>query len=351
VARPPQLSPCTQAAGPLCSESLEAVWGYVAVTGLVDTLQSNPAAFLAIVGSTPVYVGDPDFTQAVKSHFDAASPASMFKIIGADRIAFVSLGSSGTRIDATITGAATGTSQPCYWLPWAKDAAVQIKLKPRKKGTSQSLKPHHRATVTAKDSSSIQLAKDRGDRKARDLGDDLDPDLFFTGMMNGCSVWVSGDPAEPLVYHINRASYDNDKVAQLLSDTQDRDKAINKLKSQKMEKDFRAFDASGGSGRGATSYKVTPATEHLRNPIGNAAGAAKKGRSKLIRTLVGGNGNQSYYVQKNMVTAFGVRSGGQWSFYKQDVYEYYLYDQTGNIDRTRVGALRVAATRPEKFFP
>jgi hypothetical protein len=320
------------------------------MAGLIDTLRSNPAAFLSIVGSAPVYVGDPDFTQAVKSH--AASPDSMFKIVGRDRIAFVSLDYSRTRFDATITAKATRVSQPCYWLPWAKDGAVQVKLKPSKKTALQNLEAHHRATVTAKDSSSIQLSKDGGDWKDRDVGDGLDPDLFFTGMMNGCSVWVSGNPAEPLVYHINRASHDNEKVTKLLSEAKDRDKDINKLKSKQMEKDFRAFDKSGGSGRGADHGKVTPATEHMRNPMGGtAAAAAKDGRSKVIRTLVGGSRDQAYYIQKNMVTAFGVRINGLWNFYKQDVYEYYLYDHSGNIDRYTQGALRVAATKPEKFFP
>jgi len=324
------------------------------MAGLIDTLRSNPTAFLSIVGSAPIYVGDPDFTQAVKSHFDAASPASMFKIVGCDRIAFASLdyGAGRTRLETTITGKASGVSQPCYWLPWAKDGAVQIKLKPSRKTGPKSLQAHHRATVTAADSSSIQLAKQRGDWKARDVGDDLDPDLFFTGMMNGCSVWVSGDPAAPLVYHINRASHGNEKVQKLLSEPKDRDKDINALKSKQMQKDFRAFDASGGSGSGARFGKVTPATEHMRNPMqGTAADAAKDGRSKVIRTLVGGDGNQAYYIQKNLVTAFGVRINGLWSFYKQDVYEYYLYDQSGNIDRFSQGALRVAATQPEKFFP
>jgi hypothetical protein len=324
------------------------------MAGLIDTLRSNPAAFLSIVGSVPVYVGDPDFTQAVKSHFDAASPASMFKIVGCDRIAFVSLdyGASRNRFDATITGKTTGASQPCYWLPWAKDGAVQIKLKPSKKTGLQNLEAHHRATVTAKNSSSIELSTHRGDWKARDVGDDLDPDLFFTGMMNGCSVWVSGDPAEPLVYHINRASHRGKEVTKLLSDPKDRDKDINTLLSKQMGKDFRAFDASGGSGSGANHGKVTPATERLRNPIqGEAVNAAKDGRSKVIRTLVGGSGNQAYYIQKNMITAFGVRINGLWNFYKQDVYEYYLYEQDGNIDRFSQGALRVAATQPEKFFP
>jgi hypothetical protein len=321
------------------------------MTGMIDTLQSNPAAFLSIVGSTPIYVGDPDFTQAVKSHFDAASPASMFKIVGCDRIAFAALDDTGrNRFDVTITGKANGASQPCYWLPWAKDGAVQIKLKPSKKATPQSLEAHHRPTITASDSSSIQLARDRGAWKARELGDDLDPDLLFTGMMNGCSVWVSGDPAEPLVYHINRASHDNEKIKQLLSEGKDRDKEINRLKSKQMEKDFRAFDASGGSGSGARHGKVTPSTEHLRNPMqGTAAEAAKDGRSKVIRKLVG-DGQQAYYIQKNMVTAFGVRINGLWSFYKQDIYEYYLYNQSGTIDRFSAGALRVAATKPEKFF-
>src|ERR1700686_4039807 len=111
----------------LSSRLSKQTWSSAEMAGMIDTLRSNPAAFLSIVGSVPVYVGDPDFTQAVKSPFDAAPPASMFKIVGRDRIAFVSLdyGASRNRFDATITGKATGVSQPCYWLPWAKNGGDQ----------------------------------------------------------------------------------------------------------------------------------------------------------------------------------------------------------------------------------
>ncbi len=314
--------------------------------GLIDTLQTNPAAFLSIVGSTPIYVGDPDFTQAVKSHFDAASPASMFKIVGCERIAFASLDtSSRARIEVSITGEATQGAQPCYWLPWSKDAAVQIKLKPGKGGS----KAHHRATVFGKGDSSIKLAKDRGAWKPRDIGADVDPDLFFTGMMDGCSVWVSGNPAEPLVYHINRASHENPTVNEL--QMKGDDKGINALKSNQMERDFKAFNASGGAGKGGAYGKVTPATEKLRNPMpADVAEMVKDGRSKVIRTLTGGAGEQTYYIQKNMTTVFGARTNGVWSFYKQDVYEYRLYGPDGRAERG-ADALRIAATRPEKFFP
>jgi hypothetical protein len=82
-----------------------------------------------------------------------------------------------------------------------------------------------------------------------------------------------------------------------------------------------------------------------------SAAAAKDGRSKVIRTLVGGSRNQACYIQKSRVTAFGVRINRLWNLYKQDVYEYYLYGTSGNIDRHTQEALRVAATKLEKFFP
>lgn len=196
------------------------------------------------------------------------------------------------------------------------------------------LAAHQRATGTASDSSAIRLAHDRSAWKDRDVGDDLDPDLFFTGMMNGCSVWVSGDPTQPLVYHINRASFNNDQVKKLLDEGKDRDKNINQIKSKQMEQDFRAFDASGGAGKSSDYAKVTPATENMRNPIGGkAADAAKDARTKVIRTLVGGSGEHAYYIQKQMVSAFGVRVAGIWNFYEQDIYEYFLYDSGGNVDR------------------
>ncbi|MBC7781689.1 MAG: hypothetical protein H7125_16470 [Proteobacteria bacterium] len=86
------------------------------MAGLIDTLAKNPSAFLSIVGSAAVYIDDPNFTQAVKSHFDGDAKASMFKIVGRDRIGFASIDTApgGARFDAKISGERRSTSLPCY---------------------------------------------------------------------------------------------------------------------------------------------------------------------------------------------------------------------------------------------
>ncbi|MGJ5817246.1 hypothetical protein [Paludibaculum fermentans] len=65
---------------------------------------------------------------------------------------------------------------PAYYLPWRKDHMMRMKLKPS---------PNH---------------------PKQELGVTLDPDLFVTAALQGCTVIVSGEPAQPLVYHLNAAS-------------------------------------------------------------------------------------------------------------------------------------------------
>jgi hypothetical protein len=62
----------------------------------------------------------------------------------------------------------------CYFLPWTSNHLTKLQIPPKRPA---------RAGVS--------------DAEARRR----DPDLFFTAAVNGCSVFVEGDPSHPVVYH------------------------------------------------------------------------------------------------------------------------------------------------------
>jgi hypothetical protein len=70
---------------------------------------------------------------------------------------------------------------PVYFLPWDTDEMYRMKLKPS---------PHH--------------AK-RTERWFLGMlgGDTIVPNIFVTAAVQGCSVFVRGDPESPVVYHVN----------------------------------------------------------------------------------------------------------------------------------------------------
>jgi hypothetical protein len=265
--------------------------------------------------------------------------------MGRDRIAYANIidDPKAGGFESQILGGASGQALPCYWLPWKKDSAIQIKLKPSQKDVLNALPNHLLATRGAKDSTSLVLDPG-GNWVDRGIVDE-DPDLFFTGMMNGCSLFVSGSSDSPTAYHVNRATYMDDRTRELLSSDRDRDNDINKLKSDKMVRDFKHFDKPSVFRKTA---HVTPATQHRRNPLGNKAqDNATRERSQLIRSLVGGNPNQAYRIRAHWITAFGVRSAGKWRFYKQDIYQYSQMDTNGNAIANTEG---FAASRAVKFY-
>ncbi|MBT9555000.1 MAG: hypothetical protein IV100_03175 [Myxococcales bacterium] len=306
-------------------------------------LRDDTDGFIAALGHRPFYISDAAFTPAVKSVGDQTH--ERLKIMGRDRIAFANIVNEPRvgGLESQILGAGAGQALPCYWLPWKKDSAIQIKLKPSGKGVINALPNHLIATRGANDSTSLVL-NNGGNWVDRGIVDE-NPDLFFTGMMNGCSLFVSGPSDSPTAYHVNRASYMGDRTQELLSSNRDRDNDINKLKSDKMVRDFKHFDKPSLLRKTA---QVTPASQHRRNPLGNRAqDNAKQERSQLIRRLVGGNPNQAYRIRAHWVSAFGVRRADTWRFYKQDIYQYSQMDDNGNAIANTEG---IAASRAVKFY-
>jgi hypothetical protein len=309
-------------------------------------MRDDPAAFLGRIGSRPFHINDPTFTPAVKRHVDNGTPHELLKIMGRDRIAYAKVQFNATtlRFEADILPTAAQGAAACYWLPWKKDSALQIKLMPSKKQTLAQLPGTMLATRSAADSTSLTI-----DANAQwvDRGiEGEDPQLFFTGMMNGCSLFVSGDAREPRVYHVNRASFSEERTEELLTSNKDRDSDLNSLKTNRMVKDFQRFDNTNFSRLFAKTAYVTPSSQHRRNPLGNKAqDNATRERSALIRRLINDTNNYNYRIAQHWVTAFGIRIQTKWRFYKQDVYVYSRSDDYGNAIANTKGVTASAVTR------
>ena len=70
---------------------------------------------------------------------------------------------------------------PVYYLPWSINQMFRMKLKPSPKHPKKN------------ESWFFGLAG----------GDTIVPNIFVTAAVQGCSVFVRGDPESPLVYHVN----------------------------------------------------------------------------------------------------------------------------------------------------
>jgi hypothetical protein len=73
---------------------------------------------------------------------------------------------------------------PVYYLPWNIDQMFRIKLKPS---------PHHAQKTPTWFYGAFG-------------GETIVPNVFITAAVQGCSVFVEGDPTCPVVYHVNAAS-------------------------------------------------------------------------------------------------------------------------------------------------
>lgn len=99
------------------------------------------------------------------------------------------------------------TSIPMWFLPWHDNHLVEIQIPP--KIPSREGRPtisRSRADARADLSPPVlgrQRATAKGSSELPEMIPEInrDPDLFFTAAINGCSVFATGDPRSPRVYH------------------------------------------------------------------------------------------------------------------------------------------------------
>lgn len=294
-------------------------------------------------------------------------PRKAVSIIGLDRIAFCSIrfnkesGMIHANLDMDYSPGTFFT--PCYWLPWMKDGIVRIKLKPSRllvNGKAPEINPYGRKMDTVKGgqtmkNAGVQVGDPNGDFEWKPrIGNPYDRDvrLFFTGMMDGCSTWAAGDPREPDVYHVNRAT----AVQQSGLVEKDEGKA-QKFALKEMTADFVELHKSQHAGTKPVLKSSNPV--NMKLVADSRAEKIVDMQSEVVRRLIKGPVGNRYKVIKQYYTAFGVKdSSGIWNFYRQGIYQYRSLEKKtfgGNGDFvTRwdaVGSVLTAGTAAEQFFP
>jgi hypothetical protein len=177
---------------------------------------------------------------------------------------------------------------PAYYLPWKPDEMMRMKLKPS---------PHH--------------AKQEG-------GLTLDPDLFVTAALQGCTVVVTGEPAQPVVYHLNAKSVRGPGGETLGGDDAEFDIAA-QAKVTHMRGKFAtgqtSFPKEGPKVGGVHQPLVAPTTRGVN--VTDYMKGVKPGLNTVLRDFYRRRFGATYVNVAQFGTVFGIRNGGAWKFYRQ----------------------------------
>lgn len=334
---------------------------------LISALGTNPKAFLKSLGPTPFYIDEPpSYSPGLKQMLHTRLPKnSATSIIGLDRIAFCRIDRTPDRIRAVLDmdHRSGSTDIPCFWLPWMRDGIVRIKLRPSKKLIFGLHPKAYGAGVNGTEGVKVvagQTIKGQGVQVDPETQFDWKPRhsnpyhedvcLFFTGMMDGCSTWVAGDPREPEVYHVNCASYKIENETELLRSTKGQVES-QRLRFVQQTADFKTlYQGKHGVLPKAKSANAVDVklTQHKPGVV-SGAGAFYAKELLQLRQLVKNLGNQNHKIVKTYYSAFGFKVNGLWSFYRQTIHEYVAADNDWNIIRS--SPTRAVGESPVKFFP
>lgn len=128
--------------------------------------------------------------------------------------------------------------EPAYWLPWQEDQVYRITLRPSVKVNDDQAYQHIESIKLAHDNAQDRMEAVQAYKQARQDAKDIEPDIFFTAPVNGCSVFVEGPPWQPTVYHANAmghiGTFDNYKTKKEFVDLQ-------VAKIAHMRKRYKAF--------------------------------------------------------------------------------------------------------------
>ncbi|MGH7460483.1 MAG: hypothetical protein ACREMA_05590 [Longimicrobiales bacterium] len=162
-----------------------------------------------------------------------------------------------------------GEAEPAYFLPWDESGAI-IRLRIPAKGANNP-----------------------------------DPDVFFTAAINGCSVFIQGDPDSPTIYHAggNTGRSDHNDAARFW-----RQALANHLK-----------DSDTAQARGKIEGEVNK-THYVKTPgtARNATTPTAEGYEKELKSLLDKKGSFQVTMVNPWGSVFGVRTGNNWEFYLQE---------------------------------
>lgn len=340
---------------------------------LTNNLINNTQSFLRKMSPAAMFIEEPPgYSPGLKSMLHTKLDEKMaVSIIGLDRVAFCSINQMGSgNIYASIhMDSQPGfRDTPCYWLPWMKDGIVRIKLRPSRHlqfGHQPDSYPHQSKNKGSAKIGMGQSLNGQGVQISDFANDfqwkprpsnryDQDVRLFFTGMMDGCMTVVSGDPKEPEVYHVNCASYNANANRELLRKGAKGEMEGNQDRMVKMKENFLSSPGEKDVLKKALGNSSSPlhAKQMVHNPTAlksyDEKDAYNRIGSEAVRQIIKGDKHALYKVNKQLYTAFGVKdSSGNWSFYRQTIYQYRKADNAWNSS----GNVMSAGDNPVKFFP
>jgi hypothetical protein len=251
---------------------------------------------------------------------------------------------------------------PMWFLPWNSERLVGIQITPKlpsREGRPATSRPRADARAS---STPLRIGRARADAGATEYVPPLvtDPDLFFTAAINGCSVFVTGDPAAPRVYH---------------GGTQEKyatpDAAVHKWQSMFREAEPQSFHDGSFSEVNKTHYirareaKKVQELQVVHRPSGTEfipqrdyvtdTSSAYKKFLKAGHTDADGKRNVMIQRMLPFGCVFGVRdAAGLWSFFLQESVKitYTLGKETDG--RMQLVATNKTTTRPmcvTQIFP
>lgn len=181
---------------------------------------------------------------------------------------------------------------PCYYLPWQKDHMLRIKLKPS---------VHHAATSGLR----------------REV---VEPNLFVTAALQGCSIMVSGDPRQPVVYHLN-ASSTTGPAGETFGGGDAQFDIAARAKVQHMRGRFdmaRAQHPKEGPPVGGFTTAGAHVTDYMPGVKPMIATGLQARYWPRVKNRARARRDGSPEIQVGQFgTVFGVRKSGLWSFYRQ----------------------------------
>jgi hypothetical protein len=259
----------------------------------VDALGSARRSRLLPLASSSQITTDGTFAGFFKPGTDMAGPGFQHGVVG-KKIAWIKLVDDPSRhgaltFEAIMPGSSASTPQghlPVWFLPWESRYLVEMTIPPR-----QSEEDH----------------------------DPNDPMIFFTAGINGCSVFVRGDPRSPTITHggisQGQTPYGNNPAEFW------RHLMIANLASQ-------------GIGTGKT-WEVNN-TDYI-NQTGVSGGAQTANADaylKWLKTLPSGPITVSHVVPWGCV--FGIRYGRLWTFYLQENTVVHTYKVVAKYESVEV---------------
>jgi hypothetical protein len=174
---------------------------------------------------------------------------------------------------------------PVYYLPWQQNRLFRMKLKPSPKNPTKL------------------------------ENEIVEPEIFITAALQGCSIIVSGDPEEPVVYHVNAVNTTGPKGENLNSET---DLGFLKAAQAKRDHMLNLYDMARTQypkegrrveGKRPEQTFVSKAV-HLTDYM---LGDMHTPNEALVARFVGDIGGSV----DQFGTVFGVRSDRKWKFYRQ----------------------------------